>query len=276
MRQYLDLLRYVLENGGRRAIDVQGVGNIAVLGYQNRFSLAEGSGFPLLTTKKIPFRYVVGELLWFLSGESRIDFLRKNKITIWDPWATKEACERYGLEEGDLGRIYGPQWIHWLKRDGGEINQIANLVKGLRDDPCSKRHKVIAWNPEDVDSVFVAPCHGDFKCFVVDDMVSLHLCQRSADVFLGVPFNIASYALLLLMIAQVTGLRPGEFVHTTSDTHIYFNHIEQSRLQLTREPRPLPRLAINPDVKDIFNFTFDDFKLEGYNPYPNIPAPVGV
>lgn len=276
MKQYLDLLRYVLANGRLRTTDTQGVGNIAVLGYQNRFSLTEGSGFPLLTTKKIPFRYVIGELLWFLSGESRVDFLRKNKITIWDPWATKEACERYGLEEGDLGRIYGPQWIHWLKRDGGEINQIANLINGLKEDPYSKRHKVTAWNPEDIDSVFVAPCHGDFKCFVTDDMVSLHLCQRSADVFIGVPFNIASYALLLLMIAQVTGLKPGEFVHTTSDTHIYLNHIEQSRLQLTREPRPLPQLKINPDVKDIFKFTFSDFKLEGYDPFPHIPAPVGV
>ncbi|MDP2946341.1 MAG: thymidylate synthase [bacterium] len=276
MKQYLDLLRYVLANGKHRLVDAQGVGNIAVLGYQMRFSLADGNGFPLLTTKRIPFRFVVGELIWFLRGERRVDFLRKNNITIWDPWATKEACERYGLEEGDLGRIYGPQWIHWLKRDGGEINQIANLVESLKKDPNSKRHMVTAWNPEDVDGVFVAPCHGIFKCFVVDGVLSLHLFQRSADVFIGVPFNIASYSLLLLMLAQVTGLKTGEFVHTTSDTHIYLNHVDQVKLQLSREPRPLPRIRLNAEVKDIFKFTFDDFRLEDYDPYPHISAPVGI
>ncbi|MFA5098700.1 MAG: thymidylate synthase [Candidatus Paceibacterota bacterium] len=274
MKQYLDLLRHVLANGRLRKTDTQGVGNIAVLGHTMRFRMDDG--FPLMTTKKIPFRYVVGELLWFLKGESRVDFLKENKIPIWDMWATKEACAQYGLEEGDLGRIYGPQWIHWKKRDGGEINQIARLIEGLKNDPNSKRHKVIAWNPEDVDSVFVAPCHGDFKCFVADGKVSLHLCQRSADVFIGVPFNIASYALLLMMIAQVTGLKADEFVHTTSDTHVFLNHIDQARMQLGREPKPLPRVTLNPDVKDIFKFTFTDFKLEGYDPHPHIPAPVGL
>lgn len=273
MKQYLELLKDVFENG-RQKSDPQGVGNIAVCGRMMRFSMKDG--FPLLTTKKINFRYVLGELLWFLRGDSRIDFLEENKIPVWDPWATKKVCEKYGLEEGDLGRIYGPQWIHWKKRNGAEINQIAKLVEDLKKNPDSRRHMVTAWNPEDVDDVAVAPCHGTFKCFVVDGEISINLWQRSADVFIGIPYNIASYSLLLLMLAQVTGLKAGEFIHMMSDTHIYLNHLEQAKIQLRREPRPLPKLLINLEVKDIFKFTFEDFKLQDYDPHSFIAAEVGI
>ncbi|OGG92732.1 thymidylate synthase [Candidatus Kaiserbacteria bacterium RIFOXYD1_FULL_47_14] len=272
-QQYLDALKDVLANGVRKG-DPQGVGNIAVFCREMRFRPTEE--FPLLTTKRLPFRHIVGELLWFLSGSSKWDFLHKHKITIWDEWGKKEVAGKYGLEEGDLGPIYGPQWIHWGKRAGGEINQIAKLVEDLKTNPDSRRHKVTAWNPEDVDSVAVAPCHGDFKCFVANGEISLNLVQRSNDLFLGVPFNIASYSLLLMMLAQVTGLRCGEFVHSMQDVHLYLNHIPQVNMQLERQPRPLPKVSLNPTVKDIFKFDFPDFILTGYDPYPNIPAEVGI
>ncbi|MGC9610697.1 MAG: thymidylate synthase [Minisyncoccia bacterium] len=272
MKQYLDLMEHVLVNGKQKK-DPQGVGNLAVFFYAMHFWPAKE--FPLITTKKINLRYVVGELLWFLRGDTRIDFLKENKIPIWDPWATKEVCEKYGLKEGDVGRIYPAQWIHWGKRDGGEINQIAELVRDLKENPDSRRHMVTSWNPEDL-NVPVAPCHGIFKCFVAEGELSLCLIQRSADVFIGVPFNIASYSLLLLMLAQVTGLKPGEFIHVLLDTHIYLDHIDQVKLQLSRDCRPLPHIFLNPSVNDIFGFNFDDFKLEGYNPHPYIRAEVGV
>jgi len=272
-QQYLDLLEDVLTNGKKKS-DPQGVGNLAVFCREMRFRPAEE--FPLFTTKRLPFRHILGELLWFLSGSSRWDFLHEHGITIWDEWGAKEVAELYGLEEGDLGRIYGPQWIHWKKRDGGEINQIANLVDSLIINPDSRRHKVTAWNPEDVDSVAVAPCHGDFKCFVAGGELSLHLNQRSNDIFLGTPFNVACYSLLLMMLAHITGQRCGEFIHTLEDTHLYLNHIEQAKLQLTRKPKPLPDVFINKNVDGIFEFGFDDFTVLNYDSYPNIPAKVGV
>ena len=273
MKQYLDLLEDVLAHGKRKT-DPQGIRNISVFCREMRFFPAVE--FPLLTTKKLPFRWIVEELLWFLTGSSRWDYLHDKKIDIWDEWGRKEVAELYGLEKGDLGPIYGPQWIHWKKRNGGEINQVAKLVEDLKRNPDSRRHKVTAWNPEDVDSVAVAPCHGDFKCYAVEGVLSLHLNQRSNDLFLGTPFNVASYSLLLMMVAQVTGLSCGEFVHTLEDTHIYLNHFDQVKLQLTREPRPMPKVTLNPDVKDIFKFSFSDFKLEGYAPHPHIAGEVGV
>lgn len=274
METYLRVLRDVMQNG-RHKSDPQGVGSRAVFCREMRFDLSNGL-LPMVTTKKINFRYVLGELLWFLRGDDNLDFLREHKIPIWDPWGKIEVASKYGLEEGELGRIYGPQWIHWLTRDGKEINQIARLVEGLIKTPDWRRHKVVAWNPEDVDGVAVAPCHGDFKCFVADGVLSLNLWQRSADMFLGVPYNITSYSLLLLMLAQVTGLKPGEFVHYMVDCHIYDNHVDQANEQLQRQPGALPRVRINPDVKDIFAFTFDDFVLEGYQPQAFIGAAVGV
>lgn len=273
MRQYLDILADVLVNGNKKT-DPQGVGNVALFVREMRFKMSDG--FPLVTTKKVNFRYVLGELLWFLRGDRRIDFLRENKIPIWDPWSSREVCDQYGLEEGDLGPIYGPQWVHWRKRDGGEINQIERLVEDLKRNPDSRRHVVTAWNPEDIDSVAVAPCHYIFKCFVANGVLSLHLNQRSADFFIGVPYNIASYSLLLLMLAQVAGLKAGEFILTTEDTHVYLNHVDAARIQIRRDPRPLPQLWINPEVKDIFKFSFKDFRLENYDPHPFIKAEVGV
>jgi len=272
MKEYKELLRYVMKNGKKKT-DPQGVGNIAVFAHMMRFRPAEQ--FPLLTTKKIPLRLVIGELLWFLRGDTRIDFMKENNVHIWDQWATKEVAEQYGLQEGDVGRIYPAQWIHWKKRDGGEINQIEELVKDLKSNPDSRRHMVTSWNPEDL-NVPVAPCHGIFKCFVVDGELSLAMIQRSADVFIGVPFNTACYSLLLLMLAQVTGLKPGEFVHILLDTHIYLHHFDQVKLQLSRHTRKLPKVRLNPNVKDIFQFGFDDFVLENYNPHPAIKAPVGL
>lgn len=273
MQQYLDLLKYVLENGQEKG-DPQGVGNIAVCGYQMRFKMDDG--FPLVTTKKLHLKSVIYELLWFLRGDTKVKYLNDNGVTIWDEWATSEACAKYGLPAGDLGPIYGAQWRHWKKRDGGEIDQIANVVDEIKNFPYSRRLVVSAWNPEDVDKVFVAPCHCFFKFFVAQGKLSLHLFQRSCDVFLGVPFNIASYSLLLMMMAQVTGLKAGDFVHTLSDAHIYKNHIEQAKLQTTRDPRPLPKMTINPEIKDIFSFDYKDFSLTDYNPHPPIKADIGV
>jgi len=273
VQQYLDLLKYVLDNGAKKG-DPQGVGNIAICGYQMRFKMDDG--FPMMTTKKVPLKSVIYELLWFLRGDTNVKYLNDHGVTIWDEWATPEACARYGLPAGELGPIYGAQWRHWKKRDGGEIDQIADVVNEIKTNPNSRRLVVTSWNPEDVDRVFVAPCHCFFKFFVAEGKLSLHLFQRSCDIFLGVPFNIASYSLLLMMMAQVTGLKAHEFIHTLSDAHIYVNHIEQVKTQLARDPRPLPKMIINPEVKDIFDFKFEDFKLEGYDPHPSIKADIGV
>lgn len=274
MRQYLDLLKDVLENGQGKS-DPHGVGSIAVCGRTLRFDLSKGE-FPLLTTKKLHFKSIAYELLWFLRGDTSTKFLKDNNVSIWDEWVTPEICKKLGLPDGDVGRIYGAQWRHWKKTDGGEIDQIKNLIDGLKQHPDWRRHMVSAWNPEDIDKVFVAPCHGIFKCFAVNGELSLHLFQRSADVFLGVPYNIASYSLLLLMIAQVTGMKPKEFIHTMSDVHIYNNHFEQVKEQLKREPKSLPKLKINPEIKDIFDFKYEDFTLIDYNADPNIKAEVAI
>jgi thymidylate synthase len=264
MRQYLDLMRHVLDHGHVKA-DRTGTGTRSVFGWQMRFDLA--AGFPLLTTKKLHLRSIVIELLWFLRGDTNIRWLKDNQVSIWDEWAD---------EKGDLGPVYGHQWRHWPGRDGLEIDQIAQLIEGLKKNPDSRRHIVTAWNPADVDRMALPPCHALFQFYVADGKLSCQLYQRSADIFLGVPFNIASYALLTMMIAQVVGLKPGDFVHTLGDAHLYSNHLEQAKLQLSREPRPLPTLRINPEVKDIFEFRFEDFTLEGYDPHPHIAAPVAV
>jgi len=278
MKQYLDLARDVLENGRRREKTPQGPGDISVFVRTNIYPVREDA-FPVLTTKKINFQNVVVELLWFLSGESRWDFLHRYGVKIWDVWGTKEIAGQYGLEEGDFGPIYGPNWIHWpdLKR-GGEINQIQKLVEGLKSNPGSRRHKVIAYNPASIDDVMVAPCHGDFKCYVDPETreLHLHMVQRSADVPIGVPYNITSYSLLLVMLAHVTGYKTGNFIHTTQDTHIYLDQIAPLQEQLQRKPRSLPQLKMNKDVKNIFDFTPDDFALEGYDPHPFIKMPVGI
>ena len=264
MRQYLDLMRHVLEHGHVKA-DRTGTGTRSVFGWQMRFDLA--AGFPVLTTKKLHLRSIIIELLWFLRGDTNIQWLKDNKVSIWDEWADAQ---------GDLGPVYGHQWRHWPARDGGEIDQITQLVDGLKKNPDSRRHIVTAWNPTDVDRMALPPCHALFQFYVADGRLSCQLYQRSADIFLGVPFNIASYALLTMMIAQVVGLKLGDFVHTLGDAHLYSNHLEQARLQLSREPRALPTLRINPDVKDLFAFRFEDFTLEGYDPHPHIAAPVAV
>ena len=264
MRQYLDLMRHVLEHGNVKA-DRTGTGTRSVFGWQMRFDLA--AGFPMLTTKKLHLRSIIHELLWFLQGDTNIRYLKDNGVRIWDEWADAN---------GDLGPVYGHQWRHWPARDGGEIDQIAQLVEGLKKNPDSRRHLVTAWNPADVDRMALPPCHALFQFYVADGRLSCQLYQRSADIFLGVPFNIASYALLTLMLAQVVGLKPGDFVHTLGDAHLYSNHLEQARLQLSREPRALPTLRLNPDVADLFAFRFEDFTLEGYDPHPHIAAPVAV
>jgi thymidylate synthase len=264
MRQYLDLMRHVLEHGHVKS-DRTGTGTRSVFGWQMRFDLA--AGFPLLTTKKLHLRSIIHELLWFLQGDTNIGYLKDNGVRIWDEWADAN---------GDLGPVYGHQWRHWPGRDGAEIDQIVQLVDGLKKNPDSRRHIVTAWNPADVDRMALPPCHALFQFYVADGRLSCQLYQRSADIFLGVPFNIASYALLTLMVAQVCGYRPGDFVHTLGDAHLYSNHLEQARLQLSREERPLPTMTINPDVKDIFAFTYEDFVLEGYDPHPHIAAPVAV
>ncbi|MBI2642544.1 MAG: thymidylate synthase [Candidatus Wildermuthbacteria bacterium] len=273
MKQYLDLLQHVLENGERKG-DPQGVGNIAVLGYQMRFKIDDG--FPLLTTKKLSFKSIAYELLWFIKGDTNVKYLQDHGVSIWDEWATPEMSAKYGHAPGELGPIYGEKWRSWKKRSGGVIDQLGQAIEDIKKNPNSRRLIVNSWDPEDVDKVFVAPCHCFFKFFVAQGKLSLHLFQRSADVFLGVPYNIASYSLLLMMVAQVTGLKAHEFVHTLSDTHIYLNHVEQAKLQLTREPKPLPKMVLNPEIKNIDEFDFDDFELIGYDPHPSIKAPIGV
>ena len=264
MKQYLDLLRHIYEDGVVKT-DRTGVGTKSIFGYQCRYDLSEG--FPLLTTKKVHLKSIIYELLWFLSGSTNISYLKEHGVSIWDEWAD---------ENGDLGPVYGHQWRSWPKPDGGTIDQISNLIETIKRNPNSRRMLVSAWNVAEVDSMALPPCHCLFQFYVAEGKLSCQLYQRSADTFLGVPFNIASYALLTMMIAQVCGLEPGEFIHTTGDTHLYLNHLEQAALQLSREPRPLPKMIINPEVKDIFSFKYEDFTLEGYDPWPAIKAPVAV
>ena len=264
MKQYLDLLQHVLDNGTDKS-DRTGTGTRSVFGYQMRFNLADG--FPVLTTKKLHLKSIIHELLWFLAGDTNIRYLKENGVRIWDEWAD---------ENGDLGRVYGAQWRSWRGANGETVDQIANVVRQIRQTPDSRRLIVSAWNPAEVDDMALPPCHALFQFYVANGKLSCQLYQRSADIFLGVPFNIASYALLTMMVAQVCGLQAGEFVHTLGDAHLYQNHLEQARLQLTREPRALPRMHINPDVRDIFAFKFDDFTLSDYDPHPHIKAQVSV
>lgn len=264
MEQYHQLMRTVLD-GGTFKNDRTGTGTYSIFGYQMRFNLQEG--FPLVTTKKVHLRSIIHELLWFLKGETNIKYLKDNGVSIWDEWADAN---------GELGPVYGYQWRSWPARDGGTIDQIAKLIDMIKKNPDSRRLIVTAWNPADVDKMALPPCHSLFQFYVADGRLSCQLYQRSADIFLGVPFNIASYALLTLMVAQVCGLEPGDFVHTFGDAHLYANHIEQTKLQLSRELRPLPQMKLNPEVKDIFGFTFEDFTLENYDPHPHIKAAVAV
>lgn len=264
MKQYLDLLQEIMDHGVFKS-DRTGVGTKSVFGHQMRFDLSEG--FPLLTTKKVHLKSIIYELLWFIKGSTNISYLKEHGVSIWDEWAD---------ENGDLGPVYGQQWRSWQTPDGHNIDQLSQVVETIRNNPDSRRMIVCAWNPSDVDRMALPPCHCFFQFYVAEGRLSCQLYQRSADTFLGVPFNIASYALLTMMIAQVCGLKPGEFIHTTGDTHIYLNHFEQVREQLSREPKPLPKMLINPEVKSIFDFTYEDFKLEGYDPWPAIKAPVAV
>ncbi len=264
MKQYLDLLDRILTEGVQKG-DRTGTGTLSVFGHQMRFNLEEG--FPLLTTKKLHLKSIIYELLWFLRGDTNIKYLKDHGVSIWDEWAD---------EEGELGPVYGHQWRSWPDYDGGTIDQIKMVVDQIKHNPNSRRMIVSAWNVAEVNRMALPPCHSLFQFYVADGRLSLQLYQRSADTFLGVPFNIASYALLLMMMAQVCGLRPGDFVHTTGDTHLYLNHLDQARLQLSREPRPLPTMRLNPDVKSIFDFQYEDFQLENYNPWPHIKADVSV
>jgi thymidylate synthase len=264
MRQYHDLLRLILERGAVRT-DRTGTGTRSVFGHQMRFDLAEG--FPLVTTKKLHLRSIIHELLWFLRGDTNVAYLRENGVTIWDEWADAD---------GDLGPVYGHQWRSWPARDGGTIDQVAQVLDMIRRSPDSRRLIVTAWNPADIGRMKLPPCHCLFQFHVAEGRLSCQLYQRSADVFLGVPFNIASYALLTMMVAQVCDLEPGEFVHTLGDAHLYLNHLEQARTQLAREPRALPRMEIDPSVRDLFAFRFEHFRLSGYGPHPHIAAPVAV
>lgn len=264
MQPYLDLLRRIL-NEGTVKTDRTGVGTRSVFGHQMCYNLEEG--FPLLTTKKLHLRSIIYELLWFLRGDTNIRYLQEHGVSIWDEWAD---------EHGNLGPVYGHQWRSWPDYKGGTIDQIANIEQQIRTNPDSRRLLVSAWNVAEVDNMALPPCHCLFQFYVADGRLSLQLYQRSADTFLGVPFNIASYALLLMMMAQVTGLKAGDFIHTTGDTHLYLNHITQAELQLQRTPRQLPVMYINPDVKSIFDFTYNDFRLDNYDPHPHIPAPVAV
>ena len=264
MQQYLDLMRHVRDHGTRKE-DRTGTGTVSVFGYQMRFDLSKG--FPLVTTKKCHLRSILHELLWFLKGDTNIRYLHDNKVTIWDEWADAE---------GNLGPVYGYQWRSWPAANGGSIDQISQVIEQLRNNPDSRRIIVSAWNVSDIENMALPPCHAFFQFYVADGRLSCQLYQRSADIFLGVPFNIASYALLTLMMAQVTGLQAGDFVHTFGDAHLYLNHLEQTDLQLSRTPRQLPAMRLNPDVDDLFAFSYDDFELQNYDPYPHIKAPVAV
>lgn len=264
MQQYLDLLAKILDEGADRG-DRTGTGTRSIFGHQMRFDL--GDGFPVVTTKKLHLKSIIHELLWFLAGDTNIRYLNDNGVKIWDDWAD---------ENGELGPVYGYQWRSWPAPDGRSIDQIEKLLEMIRTSPESRRLIVSAWNPALVDEMALPPCHSLFQFYVADGKLSCQLYQRSADVFLGVPFNIASYALLTLMVAQVTGLKPGEFVHTFGDAHLYSNHFDQAREQLTRAPRPLPQMKINPDVTDLFAFRYEDFELVGYDPHPHISAPIAV
>jgi thymidylate synthase len=264
MKQYQDLMRYILNTGVKKE-DRTGTGTISVFGYQMRFNLQEG--FPLVTTKKVHLKSIIHELLWFLKGETNIKYLKENGVSIWDEWAD---------ENGELGPVYGSQWRSWPTPDGGHIDQIQQVVNQLKNNPDSRRIIVSAWNVAEINNMKLPPCHAFFQFYVADGKLSCQLYQRSADTFLGVPFNIASYALLTLMMAQVCDLEPGEFIWTGGDTHLYSNHIEQAELQLTREPKPLPQMKLNPEVKDIFGFKFEDFKLENYESWPAIKGKVAV
>lgn len=264
MQQYLKLLDRILTEGATKT-DRTGTGTMSVFGNQMRFDMADG--FPLLTTKKLHLKSIIYELLWFLRGDTNVHYLQEHGVRIWNEWAD---------ENGELGPVYGHQWRSWPDYNGGTIDQIQNVVDMIKNHPDSRRMMVTAWNPAEVEQMALPPCHCLFQFYVADGRLSLQLYQRSADTFLGVPFNIASYALLLQMMAQVTGLQPGEFIHTTGDTHLYLNHLDQARLQLTRTPRPLPTMKINPDVKNLFDFHYKDFQLEGYDPWPHIAATVSV
>jgi thymidylate synthase len=280
MQPYLDLLQHILDNGKPRQ-DRTGTGTLGVFGHQMRFDLSVG--FPLLTTKKCHLRSIIVELLWFLAGETRVEPLQEAKVRIWNAWATEEECAKFGREAGDLGPIYGHQWRNYgatqdpkgQYRDDG-VDQIARLIDGLKNNPWSRRHLVTGWNPVEANQVTLPPCHTLFQFHVQDGLLNCQLYQRSADVFLGVPFNIASYALLTMMVAQVTGLKPGEFIHTFGDAHLYLDHLDQARLQLTRVPRSRPTMWINPEITDIFAFKPTDFRLENYDPHPHIKAAVSV
>ena len=264
MKQYLDLLNRIMTEGIKKT-DRTGTGTLSVFGHQMRFNLEDG--FPLLTTKKLHLKSIIYELLWFLKGDTNVRYLKEHGVRIWNEWAD---------ENGDLGPVYGHQWRSWPDYDGGTIDQIGNVIDLIKHHPDSRRMIVSAWNPAEVDSMALPPCHCLFQFYVADGRLSLQLYQRSADTFLGVPFNIASYALLLMMMAQVTGLKAGDFIHTTGDTHLYLNHLEQARLQLTRTPRQLPRMILNKDVKNLFDFRYEDFSLEGYDPWEHISAKVSV
>lgn len=264
MKQYLDLLDHVLKNGTRKS-DRTGTGTLSVFGYQMRFDLEEG--FPAMTTKKLHLRSIIHELLWFLKGSTNIAYLKENGVSIWDEWAAPD---------GELGPVYGYQWRSWPKADGSAVDQISDVVRSICNNPDSRRHIVSAWNVGEIEKMALPPCHLLFQFYVADGKLSCQMYQRSCDIFLGVPFNIASYALLTMMMAQVTGLKPGTFVHTLGDAHIYLNHLEQVNLQLTRTPFPLPRMVLNPEVRSIFGFNFADFKLEGYEAHPHIKGQIAV
>jgi thymidylate synthase len=264
MQQYLNLMRHVLENGTQKH-DRTGTGTISVFGHQMRFNLAEG--FPMVTTKKLHLKSIIHELIWFLTGDTNIKYLKENGVKIWDEWAD---------ENGDLGPVYGSQWRSWPTPDGKHIDQITNIINQIKNNPDSRRIIVSAWNVAEIENMALPPCHSFFQFYVADGKLSCQLYQRSADIFLGVPFNIASYALLTMMVAQVCDLQLGDFIHTLGDAHLYNNHLDQTRLQLSREPRPLPQMKINPEVKDIFGFKFEDFNLENYDPHPHIKGAVAV